>query len=77
MHTFQAISARALRERAARHCESSLTALEPRARLVHRELAQRYTLQALATIIGPCGARSQRPTPTPQSAHGERVTVLP
>jgi len=74
--TFASLSALALLRCAERHTHNALTALDIPARLVHCTLAQRYTLQALAILAGPCGVRLH-PAPQRRACGSERVALLP
>ena len=79
MTTVHVIRARALLERASQHTQRSLSAeRQSRERTTHCELAARYTLQALAIMLGPCGVRLPRP-PRRQwrSPEGDRLAVMP
>lgn len=75
--SFSLLSCRALLERAASHTTHALAASDYRARVVHCELSQRYTLQALAILQGPCGTTIPRRLPTPEAPRLNRTPVLP
>ena len=73
------IQARALLERARQHTTRSLAAeRQSRERMTHCELAARYTLQALAIMLGPSGVRLPRaPRRAWRSPEGDRLAVTP